>query len=125
MKEKRAIEILAAHADTLTGRPKAMQSLDVKDEEHTQLAPLFQLAERLHQSMQPVKPSADFVRSLRRELVENARRQIKLKKRMRRVMVIGAAALGSLVSIMSVVGAAIFVIKRLRARAQALQAPMS
>jgi hypothetical protein len=72
-----------------------------------------------------VEPSAAFVRSLGKELVDSAKRQITLKKRVRRAVVIGAATLGSLVSIASVVGAIIFVIARLRARAQArtLQAP--
>ncbi|RLC58318.1 MAG: hypothetical protein DRI79_09600 [Chloroflexi bacterium] len=118
-------EVLAAHAEGLIGRPEAMQRLDMTAEERSRLTPLFQLAERLRQSMQPVRPSAAFVRSLGRELVDNARRQVALAKRLRRAAMIGAAALGSLVSIASVVGAIVFVVARLRARAQAraLHAP--
>ena len=125
MNEKRIVNVLAAHAEELTGRPESMQQIGVTDEERNRLAPLFQLAEQLHKNMQPVQPSAAFVRSLGRELVDSAKRQVALKKRLRRVMVIGAAAVGSLVSIASVVGAILFVIARLRARAQAraLQAP--
>jgi len=118
-------EVLAAHAEGLTGRPEAIQQINMTDEERGRLTPLFQLAERLQQSMQPVQPSAAFVRSLGRELVDNAKRQIMLTKRLRRAVMIGAAALGSLVSIASVVGAIILVVVRLRARAQArtLHAP--
>jgi len=124
MNEQRMITALAAHADKLTGRLEAMQQVSVTDEEHNQLASLFQLAEQLHQSMPPIQPSAAFVRSLGRELMEQTGRQFALKKRWRRAMVIGAASVGSLVSIASLVGAIVFVIKQLRARAQtqALQA---
>ncbi len=125
MNEKRVTQVLAAHAEELTSRPESMQQIGVTDEERNRLAPLFQLAEQLHKSMQPIQPSAAFVRSLGRELVDSAKRQAALKKQLRRVAVIGAAAMGSLVSIASVVGAIVFVIARLRARAQArvLQAP--
>ena len=125
MNEKRIVQILTAHAEELTGRPASMQQIGVTDEERNRLAPLLQLAEQLQKSMQPVQPSAAFVRSLGKELVDNAKRQIALKKRLRRVVVIGAAAVGSLLSIASLVGAILFVIVRLRARAQAraLQAP--
>lgn len=118
MNEKRTITALAAHADKLTGRLEAMQQANLTDEEYSQLAPLFQLAEQLHQSMPRIQPSAAFARNLGRELMEHTNRQFALKKRWRQVMVIGAAAVGSLVSIASLVGAFVFVIKRLRARAQ-------
>lgn len=125
MNKKRIVKVLAAHAEELTSRPETIQQISITDEERRRLAPLFQLAEQLHQDMQPVQPSAAFVRSLGRELVDSAKRQVTLKKRLRRALVIGAAAVGSLVSIASVVGAIVFVIARLRARAQAraLQAP--
>ncbi len=125
MNEKRVAKVLAAHAEELTGRPETMQQINITDEERDRLAPLFQLAERLQQSIRPVQPSAAFVRSLGRELVDNAKRQTRVKKRLRRAVVIGAAALGSIVSIASVVGAIVFVVARLRARVQAraLQAP--
>ena len=125
MNKRQIAKVLAAHADELIGRPESMHQIGVTDEERNRLAPLFQLAEQLHESLQPVQPSAAFVRSLGRELVDSAKRQVALRKRLRRVMVFGAAAVGSLVSVASVVGAIVFVIARLRARAQAraLQAP--
>jgi len=125
MNKRRMAEVLAAHAEGLTGQPEAIQRFNVTAKEYGRLSPLFQLAERLQQSMQPVQPSAAFARSLGRELVDNAKHQIALTKRLRRAIMIGAAALGSLVSIASVVGAIVFVVVRLRTRAQArtLHAP--
>lgn len=125
MNKKRMTEVLAAHADGLTGRPEAIQRLNVTSEERSRLIPLFQLAEQLQQSMRSVQPSVAFVRSLGKELVDNARHQIAFTKRLRRAVMIGAAALGSLVSVASVIGAIVFIVARLRARAQAraLQAP--
>jgi len=131
MNEKRMAKVLATHAEAgggVIGQQENMlgvqeinglKAVNLTDEEHSRLAPLFQLTERLQQSMQPVKPSAAFARSLGKELVDYAKRQIMLTKRVRRAMLIGAAALGSLLSIASVVGAIVFVIARLRARAQA------
>jgi|GEM_PF-651860 len=119
MNEEQVVEVLATHAEKVIGRGENIQQINLTDEEHSRLAPLFQLAERLQQSMQPIQPSAAFVRSLGKELVDNAKRQITLTKRLRRAMLIGAAALGSLLSIASVVGAIVFVLARLRARTQA------
>jgi hypothetical protein len=119
MNEERMAEVSAAYAERLIGHPEAMEHIRVTDEERRRLAPLFQLAEGLQQSMQPVQPSAAFVRSLGQELVDSAKRQITLTKRLRRAALISVAALGSLLSIASVVGAIVFVIARLRARAQA------
>jgi hypothetical protein len=119
MDEKRVDEVLAAHAEKLIDHTEAIPQIDITDEERGRVAPLFQLAERLQHSMQPVQPSASFVRSLGQELVDQAKRQMTVTKRLRRAVVIGAAALGSLLSIASVVGAIVFVVVRLRARAQA------
>lgn len=119
MSEERVAEVLAAHAEELLGRPGAMQEIHVTKVERERLAPLFRLAERIQQDMQPVQPSADFVRSLGKELVGGAKRQIALTKRLRRAALIGAAAIGSILSIASVIGAIVFVIARLRAQSQA------
>ena len=126
MKENRMTEALAAHADELLGQPGTAQPVDTTGEEYGQVAPLFQLAERLRRNMQPVQPSAIFVRSLGKELAASAQHQVALAKRTRRGVLIGAAAVGSLVSIASVVGAIVFVVARMRARAEAraAHAPM-
>jgi hypothetical protein len=132
MNRKRIAEVLAAHAEELTGRPEAMRQIDLTDEERAELSPILQLAEQLHQSMQPaqrVRPSAAFARSLGKELVDNAKRQIQAriqrKERVRRATFIGAAVVGTLVSIASAVWAIVFLIARLRARGRELQAPTS
>ena len=119
MDEKRVDEVLAAHAEKLIDQKEAIPQIEITDEERGRVVPLFQLAERLQHSMQPVQPSAGFVRSLGQELVDQAKRQMMVTKRLRRAVVVGAAALGSLLSIASVVGAIVFVVVRLRARAQA------
>jgi hypothetical protein len=126
MNEKRTAEVLAAHADGLIGQAGGVLPGDVTADERSRLVPLFQLAERLQQSMQPVRPSAAFVKSLGKELANSAKHQVVLAKRARRGVLIGAAAVGSLVSVASVVGAIVFVVARLRARAQAraVHAPM-
>jgi hypothetical protein len=114
--QKRTSEALAAHADALIGRPEAMQRIDVPDEERVQMAPLFELAGQLKRSMPPVQPATAFVRSLGKELARTAKHQLAATRRMRRGVLIGAATVGSLVSIASVVGAIIFVVSRQRAR---------
>lgn len=124
MNEKSILEALAAHAERLTGHTDDGQQTKLTDQEQEQLTPLFQLAEQLHASMPRVQPPATFVRSLRKEMMEQTARQFALKKRRRRTVVIGAATAGSLVSIASLVGAIAFVVARLRARAQAQAIPV-
>ena len=63
---------------------------------------LRELSERLQRAMRPVEPSAAFVHSLGRELVEAARRRQRTARRLRRGLLIGAAALGSAASVAGV-----------------------
>jgi hypothetical protein len=119
MDKRRTDEILSAHAEALLGHPQSLLQADVTDEEQYELAPLFALAEQLRQSMSPVQPSAAFVRSLGKELANSAQYQVAASKRMRRGVLIGAATVGSLVSIASVVGAIIYLISRFRGRSHA------
>jgi hypothetical protein len=125
MNEEHVAKALAVHVEELIGRPETVQRISLTGKEHGRLISLLQLAERLHRNMQPVQPSAAFVRNLGKELADQAKRQITLAKRLRRAVLIGAAALGSLLSIASLVGAIIFVIARLRERthARVIQAP--
>ena len=127
MNARRAAEVLSAHAEAMAGRLGAMQQTRPTEAEISQLASLFQLAEQLQQTMQPVRPSAAFVQNLGKELVDGAQRQVALTKRLRRAVLIGAAAVGSLLSIASVIGAIVFVVVRWRDRTQtrAIQATPS
>ncbi len=123
MNEEKKATLLAVYVEGLAGQPEIVQQIELTEEERDHLAPLFQLSERLQQSLWPVQPSPAFVHSLGNELVNDARRQFALRKRTRRVMMIGAAAVGSFVSIVSVVGAIIFLMRRLRTQAQPQHVP--
>lgn len=120
MNEEKMGEALAGYADGLTGRPKAMEEVDLTEREREQIAPLFQLSERLHQSMQPVRPSPAFAGSLKNELVEEAQNRMTTNKRVRRGVMIGAAIVGSIASL---IGAVVILVKWLRTRTQTRHAP--
>jgi uncharacterized protein YaaW (UPF0174 family) len=96
-----------------------MQRINVEEAERRELAPLFTLAEQLYQSMPPVQPSAAFVHTLGKELANSAKHQVATARRMRRGVLIGAATVGSLVSIASLVGAVVYIVSRLRSRSHA------
>jgi len=119
MSKKRVTEVLAAHAESLIGLAEHPEQPDLTDRERSEVTPLFQLAERLHANMQPVQPPVAFIRSLKEELVEHARQHVAVTMRVRRSVLIGAAALGSILSVASVVGALLILVPRLRARTQA------
>lgn len=77
-------------------------------------ATLAQTIERLQRWLVPVEPPPAFARSLKVELVEAARRQYQRAHRLRRILVVGAAIIGS---VASVAGLTAFLILRRRARA--------
>lgn len=74
-----------------------------------------QVSESLRRWIAPIEPPPAFVRSLRSELVDAARRQRVQGPRVRRWWLIGAAILGS---VASVSGLAAFLLLRRRARIQ-------
>jgi len=125
MIEQRVVELLAAHGDSLVGRPQALRRANPSPQEREQLAQFFMLAENLKESMPPVAPSPAFVDSLRRELVASSGVYVKRAKRTRRSVLIGAAAVGSVLSIASVVTAIVLMVSRARSRsgARAMPAP--
>lgn len=108
MEEQRATQALAAHADRLIGRPG--ETVRLTPDEAEQLRPLMDVAEHVKATLIPVEPSAAFVRTLGRELVEAARHQQTAARRLRRGLVIGAAAVGSALSVAGVV--ALIVMRR-------------
>ncbi|HDQ73805.1 MAG TPA: hypothetical protein ENN19_17165 [Chloroflexi bacterium] len=123
--EKREADALMAYTDRLIGLSSAARSIKLRPIERERLEPLFRLSDRLNQSMPPVRPSAAFVQSLGQDLVEKAKRQALLTQQLRRSALIGAAAVGSLLSIASLVGAIVFIVARIRqrTRAQTAQVP--
>jgi len=100
-KERRVTEILAAHAERLTN--SSAPPVELSPGEAAYVGPLMEIAERLKETLVPVEPPAAFVRSLGRELVEAARRRHAAAQRFRRGILIGAAALGSALSVAGVV----------------------
>ncbi len=108
----RSIEdILAAHADALSqGQPLA-PNLEGLDDGET-LRSLLAVAELVQQTLVPVQPSPSFVRNLGKGLLASARQSRKaLTARTRRAALIGAAVLGSMVSVASVVGVIVYVVR--------------
>ncbi|HEY77092.1 MAG TPA: hypothetical protein G4O00_13120 [Thermoflexia bacterium] len=114
MEERRAAELLAAHADRLND--PSVTAPEPTPEEMAYLTPLMEIAERLKETLVPVEPPATFVRSLRRELVDAARRRQSATQRLHRGLVIGAAALGSVLSLAGVVA---LILRRRRGRLHA------
>jgi hypothetical protein len=105
------IEVLAAHADHLTGNEAdGKDYLNLFPDHRTELAPLLRIAERVRAVLVPVKASASFETGLKRDLLaaaiqraeeENKKRQSPLLRR--RAILIGAAALGSALSVAGIV----------------------
>lgn len=106
-------EILAIHADRAIGvRAAPCQRLTRKEQADS----LLELAEQLQGILIPVAPSADFRRRLHGELLlESQRRRVELAPSLfqqhRKGILIGAAAVGS---VASVVGVAVAFLFRLR-----------
>jgi hypothetical protein len=126
MREERVREALAAHVEGRGGQAPAERIVEMSrgmtEEEQHELASLIVVADRLEERMERVQPSATFVQSLRAELVEEARRRTKSRERRHRVAVISAAVAGAAVSIASLVGGVVVLIKWLRTRTEARQA---
>jgi hypothetical protein len=97
----RTIQALVNHADKMSGRPTADIALSA--EERAELHPLMTIAEQLKETMVPIEPPAAFVLSLGQELREAALQQKKNARQFRRSIFIGAAALGSVISVAGVV----------------------
>jgi hypothetical protein len=126
MREERVREALATHVAGRGAEAAAGWGVDpsaeLTDEERAELASLILIADQLEERMQSMHPSPVFVRSLGAELVEEARRQMIKRERRHRVAVIGAAVAGAAVSIASVIGGVVVLIRWLRTRTEARQA---
>jgi hypothetical protein len=126
MREEKVREALAAHLERRAAEEPAGcvvgPSDDLADEERAELESLVFMSLRLEERMQPVHPSPGFVRSLGAELVEEAGHQVVKRERRHRVAMISAAVAGAVVSIASVVGGVVLLIKWLRTRTGAHQA---
>lgn len=113
MEDKVLIEIVAAHADQLRdGRAKISDYLAMFPDYREKLKPLLEIAEKVKQVLEPAEPAVAFCQSLHEGLIAAGRRKWaegapRLAKSYRKQFLIGAAALGSVVS---VVGALAYLI---------------
>ena len=119
---ERGIEPMADLLDSHLER--ADESLSVSElsaEDRAELASLMTIARSLDARMTPRRPAPAFVRSLGRELVDEAARRARKRKKRHRIAVITAAVAGGIVSIASVVGGIVMLVKWLRTRTDARQ----
>jgi hypothetical protein len=103
-------EILAAHADHMMRREgKDMEYLTLFPEHREELAPLLDIARQVKETLVQVRPSEAFRNRLRQELLTAAQQRLDAplpvgRPRWRQPWVIGAATLGSVISVASAVG---------------------
>ena len=105
MNERIAREILASHTDRLNAGLKGSAAYpEVTAGQRSALESLLQLAEWLYQALTPVEPSPVFVQKLGQELALAAvRSQLSFVERYRRRILVTAATLGSVLSLMGLV----------------------
>jgi hypothetical protein len=122
MEEKVLVEILAAHADQLKkGQGRGNDYLAMFPGYEEELKPLLETAEKVKQVLEPVEPAPTFCQSLHEDLLAAGQRRLagevpQLARSHRKQILIGAAAVGSAVS---VVGAlAYFIHSRAAAETQ-------
>jgi hypothetical protein len=110
MNEQMMAEVLAAHADQLLrGEAREAEYLALFPEYRKELEPLLALARQTKETLASVRPSEAFRKRLRQELLTAAKQETEAsasteRPRWRQPWVIGAAALGSVISVASAVG---------------------
>jgi hypothetical protein len=117
MTNKEQIEILATQAEKLNvGTNEEAEYLATLPEHQDTLQPLLALARKVKEALTPVEPDPVFSENLRRSLLAavhqravyllsstEARHPVPLFRRRRKEILIGAAALGSVVSVAGIV----------------------
>ncbi len=113
MNDRIMVEILAAHADKLNKGQRGTAGLPYPA--YSQLPsvwPLLHIAERVQSALVPVQPDPAFVRQLGKQLVTVTSESRKATTvRTRKAVVVGAAVLGSAVSLASAIGVVIYLIR--------------
>jgi len=116
MSDNVVVEVLAAHADYLIGAEAgggvSKEYLDLFPAYQAELTPLLGIAERVKAALVPVAPSRAFEAGLKQDLLAAAIKRAEEeedKKRVsflrRRGVLIGAAAVGSALSVAGIVAA--------------------
>jgi len=117
MADRKWIEILASHADKLNaGTNEEAEYLATLPEHQDTLQPLLALARKVKDALAPVEPDPAFRENLRLSLLAAAhqrsasrlsstksKRPVRLFRRHRKEILIGAAALGSVISVAGIV----------------------
>ncbi len=113
MDNRIAAEILAAHADKLNQGPVKRADLPYAGYANLpSIGSLLDLAERIQAVLVPVQPDPAFVRQLGQQLViASSTNHRATTERTRRAVVVGAAVLGSAVSLASAVGVAAYLLR--------------
>ncbi len=105
MDNREVRELLASHADQLVGAEAAPPPRITR---HDRVQGLLDLAEQLHGILVPVQPDANFRRRLHGDLIleaqsRQAQPEASLLRQHRKGILIGAAAIGSVASVVGVV----------------------
>jgi len=111
--DDRVIEdILWAQADQLSQGQPGFASPERVDEPES-LASLMRLAEETQRVLAPVEPSPAFVNQLGKNLVARMSDSSReMSRRVRRAVLLVAAALGSVVSVVSAIGVVIYLVRQ-------------
>ena len=124
MSDNVIVEVLAAHADQLAGNGADGEDyLNLFPTYRAELAPLLGIAERLKAALIAVEPATAFEAGLRQDLMKAAIKRAEEKEKRRRIprlrrrgILIGAAAVGSALSVAGII-AALLLRQRALARA--------
>jgi len=113
MSDNVVVEVLAAHADHLMGNgAESEEYLNLFPAYRAELTPLLGIAERVKAALVPVSPSTAFEAGLKQDLMAAAIKRAEGKEKKtrglllrRRGVLIGAAAVGSALSVAGIVAA--------------------
>ena len=113
MSDNVIVEVLAAHADHLVGdKASSVDYLSLFPAYRTELAPLLRIAERVRAVLAPVPPSPAFEAGLKQDLLAAAIQRAEKRRNRKQVsflrrpaVLIGAAAIGSALSVAGIVAA--------------------
>jgi len=110
MEEKMLREILALQANDLNaGEDDPQTYLAMVSGQQDELESLMTVAARVKQALLPVEPSSAFVRSLRRSLLAmTGRKRSGASLLAKRGLLIGAAALGSALSVAGIIAYVVY-----------------
>ena len=121
MSDEQMAEALAVTLDASGCLTAADVTAELTERQLKDLASLVCLAGHLDDRMQRLRAPGVFTRSLREELVTEAERRIVVRQRRRKIALIGGAVAGGVVSVASLIGGVIVLIRWLRTRTEARQ----